>query len=347
MLADLFPHVADNRYRGQTLGLWLFGLMPLKIAMGLNVMLNARTVAQSAGGVPLQTFDPHSASAFLFMFASWGLCQFVLGAASLVILLRYRSLVPLAFLTLLLEQIGRKLLHLRWPIDNVDPSPGSMPFCSASWCRVSCSPCGVAALPSTGPNKQQSCTAPGTTQATRNPRLSAHNDCGFRQRGHKSNSVKGIGDWDPMVARADTRGTRALARFWGSYAWLVQTNRVLGTTARSVHPQPRVLAWFVAAGFRWHSHRSFRYALRTGCFRRGSGPGIAHAIFLMETCAGGCLFWTLRAVRRSSNSGRATRPDPGHCRCCRYMAPCLTPVHCHIAHGWNDHHRAWLRHGLG
>ena len=59
------------------------------------------------------------------MFAAWGLCQLVLGLASLVVLVRYRSLIPLSFLALLLEQAGRKLLQLHWPIDRIGTSAGT------------------------------------------------------------------------------------------------------------------------------------------------------------------------------------------------------------------------------
>ncbi|MBI3130244.1 MAG: hypothetical protein HYZ13_02705 [Acidobacteria bacterium] len=125
MIATLFPRVADNTYPGRRLGLWLFALTPLKVAMGLNIIFNAPTVARSADGIPVHTFDSASASAFLFMFAAWGLCQLVIGLAALVVLLRYRSLVPLAFVILLIEQVGRKLLHLQWPIERIGTSPGT------------------------------------------------------------------------------------------------------------------------------------------------------------------------------------------------------------------------------
>jgi hypothetical protein len=124
-LVDLFPRVADNRYPGRRLGLWLFALMPLKIAMGLNVMLNAPSVAESADGIPVETFGGAAGAAFLSMFAAWGLCQLVLGLSCLVVLLRYRSLVPAAFLALLLEQAGRKLLQIYWPIERVGAPPGT------------------------------------------------------------------------------------------------------------------------------------------------------------------------------------------------------------------------------
>jgi len=125
MLADLLPRVADNRYPGRRLGLWLFALMPFKIAMGLNVMLNAPSVAKSADGIPVDTFGGPAGPAFLSMFAAWGLGQVVLGLLCLLVLLRYRSLVPLAFLALLLEQAGRKLLQLYWPIERTGTPPGT------------------------------------------------------------------------------------------------------------------------------------------------------------------------------------------------------------------------------
>jgi hypothetical protein len=126
MLKTLFPQVADNRYPGQRLGLWLFPLMLLKIAMGLNVMLNAPEVARSADGVPVDTFAAPAAAAFFFAFAAWGLAQFVLGLISLVALLRYRSLIPLVYLVLLVEQVGRMLLRFQWPVERMASAPGIM-----------------------------------------------------------------------------------------------------------------------------------------------------------------------------------------------------------------------------
>jgi hypothetical protein len=125
VLTDIFPRAADNHYPGRRLGLWLFALMPLKIVMGMNIMLNAPSVAESADGIPVHTFGGASGPAFLYVFAAWGLCQFVLGLSCLLVLLRYRSLVPLAFLALLLEQAGRRLLQLHWPIERSGEPPGT------------------------------------------------------------------------------------------------------------------------------------------------------------------------------------------------------------------------------
>ena len=125
MFETLFPRAADNRFPGRRPGLWLFALMPLKIAMGLNVMINAPSVARSADGVPVESFGAAARAAFSFVFAAWGLGQLVLGLASLVVLLRYRSLIPLMFLALLGEQLGRMGLRLYWPVDRIPTAPGT------------------------------------------------------------------------------------------------------------------------------------------------------------------------------------------------------------------------------
>ena len=125
MLDALFPRVADNVYRGQRFGLWLFALMLFKLPMGLNVMFNAPTVARSADGIPVDTFGTAGAAAFLFAFAAWGLCQVILGLLCLVVLVRYRSLVPLAFCAVLLEQLARLALRVYWPVERV-AAPGAV-----------------------------------------------------------------------------------------------------------------------------------------------------------------------------------------------------------------------------
>lgn len=124
MLTTLFPRVADNRYPGHRVGLWLFMLMLVKLPMGLNVMINAPHVARSADGIPVDAFGAQGAAAFLFVFAAWGLGQLVLGLATAVVLVRYRSLVPLAFLALLIEQLGRMGLRFYWPVERVG-APGA------------------------------------------------------------------------------------------------------------------------------------------------------------------------------------------------------------------------------
>lgn len=130
MLTDLLPATIDNTYRGRRAGLWLFGLLAVKVVMGVNVILNAESVATSADGIPVDSFGSGGASSFLSMFATWGLSQLLLGLFCVLVLVRYRSLVPFMFLLLLVEHVGRKAIQLAYPISRVGESPA--PYINAA-----------------------------------------------------------------------------------------------------------------------------------------------------------------------------------------------------------------------
>ena len=113
----LLPQRADNTYTGHKLALWLFGvLIAVKATMGLNAIFNTYMVATRADGVPLATFSSAAVQTVLALFAIWGLGHFVLCLVGLLVLVRYRSLVPLMFVVLMLEQLARKLILLFIPI---------------------------------------------------------------------------------------------------------------------------------------------------------------------------------------------------------------------------------------
>lgn len=122
MLGRLFPKQIDNDYRGYWLAIWL--LVPvvlLKLAMGFNVAglnpwISNRFIAESADGIPLDSFGVEAASTVMFMFASWGIGLLLLSLLGLVALIRYRAMIPLIYLLLSLEQFGRKGLALVSPI---------------------------------------------------------------------------------------------------------------------------------------------------------------------------------------------------------------------------------------
>ena len=117
MLNQLLPRTVDNTYRGQKLALWLFGLVVLmKLAISLNSIINGHTVASSADGIPVDTFTPAGAQAFVSLFAAWGLAQVVICVLCIVVLIRYRALVPFLFLVLLLEHLSRRLIFYVMPI---------------------------------------------------------------------------------------------------------------------------------------------------------------------------------------------------------------------------------------
>jgi hypothetical protein len=118
MLSRLFPRQLDNTYQGHVFAIWLFvPVVLLKTLMGFNVAglnpwVGSRFILQTADGVPVDTFPPQAATISVFLFASWGLALLVLALLAILSLVRYRAMLPLMFLALSIEQIGRKVLSM-------------------------------------------------------------------------------------------------------------------------------------------------------------------------------------------------------------------------------------------
>lgn len=125
MLDRLLPPSIDNTYRGHKSALWLFGLlMLLRILMSVNTIFNGRSVAISADGVPLDTFTPEAAGAFVSMSAAWALAQLFISLLCVLVLVRYRAAVPLMFALVLAELLLRRVLFLVMPVARDGVPPG-------------------------------------------------------------------------------------------------------------------------------------------------------------------------------------------------------------------------------
>jgi hypothetical protein len=125
ILDQLLPQRFDNTYRGYKPALWLFALLVLiKVAMSLNTIFNGYSVAIHADGIPLDTFTAAGARTVLSMFALWGLSQFLFCLLGILVLVRYRSMIPLMFALLLLEHLGRKLTLQFLPFARTGTPPG-------------------------------------------------------------------------------------------------------------------------------------------------------------------------------------------------------------------------------
>ena len=126
MLNQMFPQRIDNVYRGHPLALWLFLLVVVvKTGIALGTIFNGRGAAQSADGIPLDSFGPSGAEAVVALFAMWGLSQLVLSVLGALALTRYRAMIPLMFVMLLLEHVARRWILLVKPIARTGTPPGT------------------------------------------------------------------------------------------------------------------------------------------------------------------------------------------------------------------------------
>ena len=113
----LLPHPIDNTFRGHRLALWIFGLVVvLKFAIATSSIVDGRGVAVGADGIALDGFSPAGADAFVTMLALVGYAHVVILSLCTLVLVRYRALVPLMFVVLLVEHLGRKAIFLWMPI---------------------------------------------------------------------------------------------------------------------------------------------------------------------------------------------------------------------------------------
>jgi len=125
MWQRLFPGRLDNDYRGHPVALWVFVPITLvTIVRSLIHIFVADGGAQSIAAIPLDAMTPNGAAAVVLIFALWGLSQLLLGLLYVVVLWRYRALLPLMYVLLLVEYAGRLLLGAWKPILTLETPPG-------------------------------------------------------------------------------------------------------------------------------------------------------------------------------------------------------------------------------
>lgn len=124
-MSFLLPPAIDNDYRGHKLALWLFGiLLFMKTGMSVSSMFNGYTTLTKADGIPLDTYPAAAVKTILTLWGIYGLAHFVFCVLGVIVLVRYRSAVPLMYVTLLFEFLSRKLLMYFLPIGRVGAPPG-------------------------------------------------------------------------------------------------------------------------------------------------------------------------------------------------------------------------------
>jgi hypothetical protein len=116
MFEKLFPKIVGNNYQGHRIAKWLLILYVAKSLFAASVhMFAADGGAQSIGSVALDQFSLGGANSVITMFGLWGMEQLVIGLIAIVILLRYKALIPMMALVYVIEYTGRFTAHLYTP----------------------------------------------------------------------------------------------------------------------------------------------------------------------------------------------------------------------------------------
>lgn len=108
LMTRIFPTVIDNNYSGHRAALWLYWpLTLLLIWRSQHHIFAPDGGAQTIATIPLDTWSADASLTVIGLFALWGLSQLLIALLQLVVVIRYKSLVPLMCLVLIIEQAGR------------------------------------------------------------------------------------------------------------------------------------------------------------------------------------------------------------------------------------------------
>jgi hypothetical protein len=128
MISRIFPEHADNRFRGPAVAIWL--LIPItlmRIGISLLHILSADGGAQSVSTMPLDRYPAGAAQNVIALMARMGLDQLMLGLMVVVVLLRYRALIPLMYVLLVVQVIGGEAIATMKPLSLAATSGATVP----------------------------------------------------------------------------------------------------------------------------------------------------------------------------------------------------------------------------
>ena len=122
----LLPSSFNNEFDGHSAALWLFGLITtVTLGRSLAHVFLPDGGAQSIATVPLNQYSSGAESAVISVFAQWGLSQLLIAMVMIIATLRFRSMIPLLYLLLICEYVGRICIGVFKPLETLQTPPGA------------------------------------------------------------------------------------------------------------------------------------------------------------------------------------------------------------------------------
>lgn len=128
MINLIFPKQIDNQFKGYNIALYVFYVLTaITLWRSQHHLFAPDGGAQSIATVPLDTFTSSGAIAVIGVFGLWGLSQLIIGLLYLIAALRYRAMIPLMYLLMLVEYLIRAFYFpAAKPIPTAGTAPGAM-----------------------------------------------------------------------------------------------------------------------------------------------------------------------------------------------------------------------------
>jgi hypothetical protein len=124
LFETLLPAKADNTIRGMKLPFYVFTL--IAIISTVRSFIHLFAPDGGTGSIAGMDLSVTGASGIIFAFALWGSAQLIYALIQLVVVFRYRSLVPFMYVLLILETLLRELVGHMKPVTFAHTPPGAI-----------------------------------------------------------------------------------------------------------------------------------------------------------------------------------------------------------------------------
>jgi len=125
ILSTIFPKQMDNQFKGYKIALYAFYVLTaVTLWRSQHHLFAADGGAQSIASIPVDTFTATGAQAVVGVFGLWGLSQLIIGIVYLLVALRYRAMVPLMYVLMIVEYSFRAFY---FPVAKPIPTTGTAP----------------------------------------------------------------------------------------------------------------------------------------------------------------------------------------------------------------------------
>ncbi len=104
IINSVFPKTVDSDYKGSKITLYVFTILAV-VSMIRSII---HFLAPDGGAGSIAGLDlSKGAENIIFSFGLWGLSQFLFALIQLLVAFRYKTLIPLMYLMLIIEIVGR------------------------------------------------------------------------------------------------------------------------------------------------------------------------------------------------------------------------------------------------
>ncbi len=120
----ILPTKIDNVIRGTKIPFYIFTLYA--IVSTVRSCIHLLSPDGGAGTIAGMDLSVAGADGIIFAFALWGSSQLLFAIIQLLVVVRYRSLVPFMYLMLMLEVLLRELVGTMKPVTFAHTPPGAI-----------------------------------------------------------------------------------------------------------------------------------------------------------------------------------------------------------------------------